>query len=426
MDTLDLDIQNYSVQDLEVFFKVSDIPNYKAADLELNEYEIRQQLLSSGEVDRRFKTNLIEFLTLAKQRLVDIRWPTGKPAPTGIPKDWRLDPLDVPRSAQIPPRTTELVQRDGIQFMYTNPSEYYPGDLNPLNTRVITKCLNIDTRFRENLYSTQSSDFMIQMPEKFNKVVSMELSAIELPAPFYTISSHYGNHFLNIQVSTDLSGSAPIVKQCFVLPDGFYSATDIVSALNSAFCPRNPDNSIQNPNSIFSYIQCSLGATSNKLTIAPYGVNAARVKSITLDFTLNAQGFSDTTSILASKMGWTLGFIHPLYSGSTSYVADTIINLQTIKYIYLAIEDFFNNSNHSFVNMFQQYLANPSILARISMPPPTATNEVPVIVSEPRKYFGPVDIQRIRIRLFDEYGRTLYMNSADYSFCLSLKMMYDL
>jgi hypothetical protein len=53
------------------------------------------------------------------------------------------------------------------------------------------------------------------------------------------------------------------------------------------------------------------------------------------------------------------------------------------------------------------------------------TNELPVIVSEPRKYFGPVDIQRIRIRLFDEYGRTLYMNSADYSFCLSLKMMYD-
>jgi hypothetical protein len=57
---------------------------------------------------------------------------------------------------------------------------------------------------------------------------------------------------------------------------------------------------------------------------------------------------------------------------------------------------------------------------------PIRTADLPVIVSEPRKYFGPVDIQRMRIRLFDEYGRTLYMNSVDYSFCLSLKMMYDL
>ena len=58
-ENLDLDIRNYTIQDLEVFFKVSGIPNYKAADLELNEYEIRQQLFSSGQVDRRFKRDLI-------------------------------------------------------------------------------------------------------------------------------------------------------------------------------------------------------------------------------------------------------------------------------------------------------------------------------------------------------------------------------
>jgi len=427
-ENLDLDIRNYTIQDLEVFFKVSGIPNYKAADLELNEYEIRQQLFSSGQVDRRFKRDLIEFLTLAKNQLIDAKCPPVKP-PTSIPKDYQLDPYEYPRSAQVPPRTTELTNRDATQFIYTNPGEFYPGDLNPLNTRILTRCLNIDTRFRDNFYTTQSSDFIIQMPEKFNKVVSMELSAIEIPTQFYTISSHYGNNFLYMQVSTDLSGSAPIIHQIFTISDGNYIAADLVSAINLAICPRNGDGSIQNPNSIFSYIQFSLninanGTGTNKLTLAPTGTNASHVKSITLDFTMNSQGYSDNITPLASKLGWNLGFIKSTYKDATTYTADTCINLQTIKYMYFAVEDFFNNSNHSFINVFQKSLTNPSILARISMP--TRTADLPVIVSEPRKYFGPVDIQRMRIRLFDEYGRTLYMNSSDYSFCLSLKMMYDL
>jgi hypothetical protein len=37
-----------------------------------------------------------------------------------------------------------------------------------------------------------------------------------------------------------------------------------------------------------------------------------------------------------------------------------------------------------------------------------------------------VDIQRMRIRLFDEYGRILQMNGSNFSFCLKLKLLYDL
>jgi len=48
------------------------------------------------------------------------------------------------------------------------------------------------------------------------------------------------------------------------------------------------------------------------------------------------------------------------------------------------------------------------------------------VVTEPRQYFGPVDIQRMRIRLFDEYGRILQMNGSNFSFCLKLKLLYDL
>jgi hypothetical protein len=72
---------------------------------------------------------------------------------------------------------------------------------------------------------------------------------------------------------------------------------------------------------------------------------------------------------------------------------------------------------------------NPNILARISVKGAYFSllmeNDFN-IVTEPRTYFGPVDIQRLRIRLFDDRGRLLNMNNANYSFCLNLKMLYDL
>ena len=72
---------------------------------------------------------------------------------------------------------------------------------------------------------------------------------------------------------------------------------------------------------------------------------------------------------------------------------------------------------------------SPNILARISIKGSYFSlimeNDFNII-TEPRRYFGPVDIQRLRIRLYDERGRILSMNNSNYSFCLDFKMIYDL
>jgi hypothetical protein len=109
--------------------------------------------------------------------------------------------LDTPISKEVEPRTNELINRQDTQYVYSNNSDFFPGKLNQLNTRIITKSLNIDTRFRDNLYSTQSSDFSIQMPIKFNKVVSMSLSSLELPVSFYGICKEFGNNFLYLKAT---------------------------------------------------------------------------------------------------------------------------------------------------------------------------------------------------------------------------------
>ena len=163
MENLDLDINNYSINDVEKFFQLKPNGKYSASDIELKEYNIRETLLSTGHINKRFKQNLIEFLERAKQWLISVKCPPPK-APSAIPANYKLDPIESPVLNAVPSRQDELITRPDTQFVYANNSQYFPGKLNQLDTRVITKSLNIDTRFRDNLYSTHSSDFTLQMP----------------------------------------------------------------------------------------------------------------------------------------------------------------------------------------------------------------------------------------------------------------------
>ena len=39
------------------------------------------------------------------------------------------------------------------------------GYMNPINVRTIEQSLNIDSRFRKNYYTTQSTNFSVTLPE---------------------------------------------------------------------------------------------------------------------------------------------------------------------------------------------------------------------------------------------------------------------
>jgi hypothetical protein len=433
MDNLDLDINNYSINDIEKFFQLKTNVKYTASDIELKEYNIREQLLSSGHINKRFKKQLIDFLERGRKWLISVKCDAPKP-PTTVPANYKLDKIDAPLLNDVPSRKDELIERPQTQFVYANTSQYFPGKLNQLDTRVITKSLNIDTRFRDNLYSTHSSDITFQLPIKFNKVVSMQLSSLELPVSFYSISSFYGNNFMYMNVAyNDTSGNMLVSDKVVIVPDGNYNSGDLLDKINKLLAPVDSNGSLVNPNDIFSYIQFTLditnsGSGTGKVTIQPTGANASRITNIIMDFTRDINGEVDNVEV-STKLGWNLGFIRRRYNGAVTYVADAIIDPASLRYIYLAVDDFCNSSHNHFVNVFNDSIMNPNILARISIKGSYFSllmeNDYN-IVTEPRTYFGPVDIQRLRVRLFDDRGRLLNMNNANYSFCLDFKMLYDL
>ena len=99
----------------------------------------------------------------------------------------------------------------------------------------------------------------------------------------------------------------------------------------------------------------------------------------------------------------------------------------------------YNNSvnNNFFIGAFPKYVLNKNILARIPVTPaPSSTtlqqpsqqlqqeNQLTQHM-EPRRYFGPVDIQRLHIQIYDEFGRILDINNSNYSICLTFQCLYD-
>lgn len=432
MADLDLDIRNYSVADLEAFFRMRANKVYSAADIEQKEYKIRQVLLKSGHIDKRSRTDLLDFLSKAKNILIFAKC-GDRPTPTSLPKVPQLDATQYREPASA--REGNLVKRPDTPYVNTFSSEYYEGVLNPLATRTIKKCLTIDTRFRTNYYATKSSDFTIQLPIKLTKIVSMQLSSFEIPVAFYGISSYYGNNYLLMEITYLPNGGGDPITQSntFIIPDGNYNAVDFVHLINGILCPTTSTGELIDPTNMFSYVQLSLnvqpsGSGTGKVTVSSSGVLASQITNIKMDFSRDIHGNS-TNSDISQRIGWNLGFIHPIYDGSCSYVAETIIEPATIRYIYLAVDDFNNSVNNHFITAFSESIMNPNILARIALNGSYFSlmmeNDLN-IVSEPRKYFGPVDIQRLRIRLYDDRGRILDMNHSNYSFCLVFTMLYDL
>ncbi len=418
MDSIDLDINNYSVDDLMKFFRFNTTDVLTPSIVELRETETRELLLSTGHINKRFKRDLISFLTEAKTLLIEKKC-AKEPSPTIFQNKTSmgmLDPYpDLPRLAPVPPRTDELNVRVETPFVNAFNGEYFAGSMNPLKTRIITKNVNVDTKFRDYNTSVNSSDFILALPQKVQKVVSMQLSALELPLTFYNISQKYGNNHFYIEVTTAPTNTSVIQV---LVPDGNYTNADLLQVINSQI-----DSSLFDLS--FNRDLNANGSGTGKVIMTSIGKSGNVVTNVKLDFIRDAGKQTD----ILHKLGWHLGFTQKIYNGATTYVSETMPDSNRVHYLYLAIDDYNNSVNNNFTSAFHKSILSPNILARISLNTECfglfIGNELNM-VSEPRKYFGPVDIQRLHIQVYDDMGRVIDLNGANFSFCLSFKVVYDL
>jgi len=152
------------------------------------------------------------------------------------------------------------------------------------------------------------------------------------------------------------------------------------------------------------------------------------------------------TEALPLYLGWQLGYRTNIYdsgppfdvSGVTvppsSVISEGLCYIKGPQYLFVAIDDYNNNVNNYYVSAYTDSINNNNILARINLASIQQSNGVyqtgeddgfSTQINRSRNYFGPVNIEKLRITLYDEYGRIVNLNNMDWSCALMFEQVYD-
>lgn len=453
MSYINLNINEYRIQDLEDFFTLP-TKNYDIQEV------VHKKKTMCNAVDKDYtltpdtRLSIYSFLDQALARLVQHLMPitTGK-AVTTLP--------------------TNTLSGDNGHFLIDNPARdgilhfdsssktginlddngAPPGALNPLKINTIKRAVNIDTRFRPNYYTTKSTDIQINLPTKVERAISMRLASIEIPMSYYAINSDYGNNVFKVSWKTDGNPlSAYDASAVIILPDGNY---DVGMSDKTKAAKLEDAVNIQ--------LATTLAGSSGGVLKLRYEVSQLNGKSrfyqdvsavnvIPFKINFNSDKLGSVTSgqanplPLQGTLGWMLGFRNSSAEyeskgrgtvsgtdGAGNIISEGICNVQGTRYIYVSIDDYVNSSNNYFTAAFANSIMAPNIITRINVAELAQSTTVyhyaqqegySTELDRSRSYFGPVDIQKFRVALYDEYGRVLNLNNMDWSLELMFECIY--
>jgi hypothetical protein len=449
MSFINLNIDEYRIQDLEAFFTLP-TKNYDIQDVVHKKKSMCAAADRDPSLTASTRANLHAFLDQALARIIQHLQPIGSGKPvTALPRNTLTGDnghFIINNPARDGIKNYDPSSKTGINL---DDNGAPPGTMNPLKVNTIKRAVNIDTRFRPNYYSTKSSDLQINLPTKVERAVSMRLASIEIPMSFYAISSELGNNVF--KVVWNWGGVVDASSALITISDGNYDiglsdktkAARLESEINARLAATEAGVATAGKLNLRFEVNPITGKSrfyqdASATLVIPFKIyfNTASNGAI-LPLSENPQPFQMT-------LGWMLGYramnnLNGLYSSGTvngftnSILSEGICNVQGIRYIYVSIDDFVNSSNNYFTAAFASSVMAPNIITRINVA--ELAQDVTVFhyaqqegysteLDRSRNYFGPVDIQKMRVTLYDEYGRIVNLNHMDWSMELMFECIY--
>lgn len=273
--------------------------------------------------------------------------------------------------------------------------------VNELKNRVIVTQLSIDSKFRKDYFSTSSSNFNIDLSTPLKNVISMRLASLEIANVTHSISANNGTNGFKITknaTTTDI-----------VIPSGNYEGWILASSLND----------ISGGQLDFLGFNCYIDEKSLRTTIKSSDYS---------DFKIDFSNFNDPSAPPMKSLGWMLGFRNKIYEGANSYTSEATLDLAGSKYFFLSINDFQNSVHDVVTVLYENSFMQNNILARIPMREGKGVvlfDDCTDKITKKRHYFGPVDINKLDIKLLDEFGEPLDLLGNDYSFALEFQILYE-
>jgi hypothetical protein len=427
-DFFELDINKYTLAELKNMLNLHE--GFTLEDVVQKEDALRERLLADSNITHNKKNDVVNFLENVKQKLLNI-----------AKQQFNI--------------THNVIKRNHKSIKELNPIVRERDEADDQDRSIIKRLISVDTQFRENYFTTKSTDFQYTLPTIVKNVVSMELCGLEIPNSYYQISRDLGNDYFWLCIKRESEAQ----KWYFIaIPEGNYTRTNMIYVINQMMTLAVGDEQV-----IFdidSKSQKSVFIEKNTHNVTNHSIKIAfnRLR----DQSVSTQANSGQTTLpeidvsapggIMGKVGWILGFRMAEYTTESGYVAlgdenssikdasgngyisEGIYNAWTNRYFYVVVDDFNKNANNFVVPTYAASLGTANILARITLNPGVAFNSGYTLTTDnawnntstkKRSYFGPVDITKLKFQIIDSFGRVINLNNMDCSFALNLICLYD-
>ena len=448
MNNINLDINTYSIKELENLLKLKSDSGYTTEDVFYAKTSIVENVIKSN-ISQLKKEELLIFLDNINNRLSN-------------------NLLKIDKS-----KFNDVRQFDGNHFIIKNENNKYTSTLEnnkQVNKSIIKRTYTIDSLFRQNYNSetNESHNYIINLPEIITKAITMSISSVEIPLSYHNISEELNNNIFKIIVLNNNTSNIDFSAN-IILTTGLYEAyfsgdtktgLDIQTELQNQINDILTDLSSSEPSDISFATDLTNSlkySVDNRSGFSAFEYNDASATylklssnySIKIDFDVNNDNTTNTIckqNEVFQKLGWQLGFreksilltedndVYKVTNTQALVLSRGVCHINYPRYIYIAIDDF-QSSSRNYFSIAAESIIAPNIVGRINIlslleektafKQAAAPGDFLYTQKHIREYFGPTDINKLKISLLDEYGRPFPINNMDWSFVISFECFYN-
>ena len=439
----DFNINNYTIPDIENFLGLNQ--DYTFNDVMKRKQNMITIIIDNKQYDKPYRKKLVDFMEESVVKVIDnIKKKVQQDGDFIEDYDKLLIETDEGKVINqtsttsagnkfvMNKNTVDIDDVLGGKNQRVNPIETFQtnisrSNLNVVKRKTFNQTVMMNTLFREDYTSTISTDFNIVLPAYFKNVMSLRLSSLQLPNVMYNISAANGNNTMYIEV--DNGGPTGGV----IMPDGNYDINSFITVLQTQI-----NTQLSTTNFSVTYDQYTQKITIT-YTDPPLNPNFTMVFYVPIpkydkyknlhkpDNDYRKNECVDISQIYKG-FGWFMGYRKAEYSGATTYTTEAVYSSSPYEYIYFTLNDYNMSQSQNIFGMFSKSILGDNILAII----PVTSNSFNIcfdngvnLLEKKREYYGPVNIQRLKIQLLNQYGEILCLNNMDFSFSLEFEIGYD-
>jgi hypothetical protein len=209
MDNIDLNINNYSKQELQHFFKLNNTYSNTELNSQITKFTLK---IINNNYPNEYKEKILFFINNAKDKL-QIKNNNDNAIDTN--KDYTTVLSDI-----IDTKIGNIIKSFNISSH--NPLNYQKLNsniINPYQEKTTTINYVFNTKFRNDFLNSIPQQSIFYLPESLNNVVKISLVSIQIPNVMFAFSN--AKFTTQLYIKEDITNYAAIV----VIPEGNYDET---------------------------------------------------------------------------------------------------------------------------------------------------------------------------------------------------------